>query len=316
MARPEITTSGGPALVERRSAARGRWRRRAADIAIPLLLLAPAIVLLGWLMIWPLGDAIRLAFTSWDGFSAPQGIGIDNFEELLDDSRFKESLLHNLIIAATLPIWVAVPYAIAWGLQAKIWGWRFFRLAFFLPAVLSPVVFGLYYGLVLKPDGPLNSALRSIGLGGLAREWLNDPGLTLAVVIAILIWAIFGVGVLIFLSALSSLDREVIDAAHVDGASGWQIQRHVVFWQLLPVIEFWTILIIIVSFTSVFPLIYTLTQGGPGFSTYTVDFDLYQEAFTGGNLGYASAIGVVLLVVIAIVAGLTMALLRARRRIR
>jgi ABC-type sugar transport system permease subunit len=135
------------------------------------------------------------------------------------------------------------------------------------------------------------------------------------VVIAIIIWSTFGVGVLIFLSALSSLDRELVDAAHVDGASGWQIQRHVVFWQLLPVIEFWAIIIVISSFTAFFPLIYTLTQGGPGFSTYTADFDLYQEAFAGGNLGYASAIGIVLLAVIGIVAGLTVGLLRWRRRL-
>jgi ABC-type sugar transport system permease subunit len=185
---------------------------------------------------------------------------------------------------------------------------------FFLPAVLSPVVIGAYYEIVLDADGPLNSLLRSVGLGGLAQEWLNEPSWALPVVIAILIWSTFGVGVVIFLSALASLDRELVDAARVDGASGWQIQRHVVFWQLLRVIEFWAILIVIVSFTAFFPLIYTLTQGGPGSATYTVDFDLYQEAFASGNLGYASAIGVVLVIVIGIVAGLTMALLRWRRR--
>jgi ABC-type sugar transport system permease subunit len=281
----------------------------------PLLLLTPAIALLAWLQAYPIGDAIHLSFTSWDGFTAPHTIGLDNFQALLHDKRFKEALVHNLIIVATLPIWVAIPYGIAWGLHAKVWGWRFFRFAFFLPAVFSPVVIGVYYGMVLKPEGPLNSMLRTIGLGGLAHEWLNDPSMTLAVVIAIIIWATFGVGVLIFLSALSNLDGELVDAAHVDGASGWQIQRHVVFWQLLPVIEFWAIIIVIASFTAFFPLIYTLTQGGPGFSTYTADFDLYQEAFAGGNLGYASAIGVVLMVVIGIVAGLTVGLLRWRRRL-
>jgi ABC-type sugar transport system permease subunit len=280
-----------------------------------VLLLAPAIALLAWLQAFPIADAVRLSFTSWDGFSAPQMIGFDNFEALLHDTRFKESLLHNLIIVATLPIWIAIPYGIAWVLHGKIWGWRFFRFVFFLPAVLSPVVIGVYYSIVLQPDGPVNSFLRSIGLGALTREWLNDPGLALPVVIAILIWATLGVGVLIFLSALSSLDSELVDAAHVDGASRWQIQRHVVFWQLLPVIEFWAIIIVIASFTAFFPLIYTLTQGGPGFATYTADFDLYQEAFAGGNLGYASAIGVVVLIVIGVVAGVTMALLRRRRRL-
>jgi len=314
MASSDPQVLSGPTLEQRGPGARVRLRR-AGGWVTPLLLLAPALALLIWLQVYPIGDAIHLSFTSWDGFSSPHSIGLDNFSDLLHDKRFKESLLHNLIIVATLPIWIAIPYAIAWGLHAKVWGWRFFRFAFFLPAVFSPVVIGVYYGMVLKPEGPLNSLFRSIGLGGLAHEWLNDPSLTLAVVIAIIIWSTFGVGVLIFLSALSSLDRELVDAAHVDGASRLQIQRHVVFWQLLPVIEFWAIIIVIASFTAFFPLIYTLTQGGPGLSTYTADFDLYQEAFTAGNLGYASAIGVVLLIVIGIVAGLVVGLLRWRRRL-
>src|ERR1700761_8707727 len=262
---PEIRTLGGPAQGTRGPAARVRLRRAVGRLT-PWLLLAPALLLLGWLLAYPLVDAVRLAFTNWDGFSAPQSIGFENFQELLHDKHFKEALLHNIIIVATLPIWIAIPYAIAWGLHAKVWGWRFFRFAFFLPAVFSPVVIGVYYGMVLKPEGPLNGLLRSIGLGGLAHEWLNDPGLALAVVIAIIIWATFGIGVLIFLSALSNLDQELVEAAHVDGASKWQIQRHVVFWQLLPVIEFWTIIIVISAFTAFFPLIYTLTHGGPGFS--------------------------------------------------
>jgi ABC-type sugar transport system permease subunit len=312
MSSSEINAVGGLAPRRRGPAARTRARRAAARLT-PLFLLAPALALVAWLQAFPLGDAIRLSFTSWDGFSAPHGIGLDNFQALLHDERFKDALLHNLVVAAALPIWVAIPYGIAWVLHSKIWGWRFFRFVFFLPAVLSPVVIGVYYGIVLAPDGAFNGILRSIGLGALAREWLNDPALALGVVISIMVWATFGVGVLIFLSALSNLDDELVQAARVDGASGRQIQRHVVFWQLLPVIEFWAIIIVILSFTAFFPLIYTLTQGGPGFATYTADFDLYQEAFANGRLGYASAIGVVLLLVVAVVAGLAVALLRGRR---
>jgi len=99
----------------------------------------------------------------------------------------------------------------------------------------------------------------------------------------------------------------------VDGATAMQIQRHVIFWQLLPVIEFWAVLILILSFTAFFPLIYTLTGGGPGFATYTVDFDLYTEAFRTGALGYASAIGVAMLVVMVAIGVALTAALRWRR---
>mgnify|MGYP003778531265 CR=1 FL=1 len=174
MSSSDMQAVGGPALDRRGSAVRVRVRRLSGWLT-PLLLLLPAVALLAWLQAYPIGDAIHLSFTSWDGFSSPQSIGLDNFQELLHDKRFKESLLHNLIIVATLPIWIAIPYAIAWGLHTKVWGWRLFRFAFFLPAVFSPVVIGVYYGIVLKPEGPLNSLLRSIGLGGLAHEWLNVP---------------------------------------------------------------------------------------------------------------------------------------------
>jgi ABC-type sugar transport system permease subunit len=153
-----------------------------------------------------------------------------------------------------------------------------------------------------------------VGLGDLAREWLNDPSIAMPIVIAILIWWTFGMGVLIFLAGLTNLDRELVDAAKVDGASGWQIQRHVVFRQLLPVVEFWGLLTMIITFTAVFPLIFSLTRGGPGTATYTVDYTLYVEAFANGHLGYASAIGVTLLVVMAIVGAALILILRKRPR--
>lgn len=290
--------------------ARRRW-----EWLTPALLLLPAAALLIWLLLYPAGDAIRLSFTSWDGFSAPQWVGVDNFTDLLADKRFKEAFLHNLAFIAALPIWIGLPYCIAWALHRKIFGWKFFRFAFFLPVVLSPVVIGVYYGIALKPEGPLNSALDSVGLGFLSHEWLNDPSLTLPVVIAIIIWATMGIGVLLFLSALSNLDTEQVDAARVDGASPWQIQRHVIFWQVLPVIEFWAILIVILSFTALFPLVFTLTHGGPGNATNIVDFNLYQEAFTNGRLGYASAMGIVMMIAIGVIGGLVLAVLRARRRL-
>jgi ABC-type sugar transport system permease subunit len=288
--------------------------RRRLEWLTPVLLLLPAAALLAWLMIYPVGDAVHLSFTNWDGYSSPQSVGFDNFSNLLHDKLFKEALLHNLAFVAALPIWVGLPYFLAWQLHRQCFGWKFFRFAFFLPVVFSPVVIGVYYGIVLRPEGPLNSALESIGLGFLAHEWLNDPSIALPVVIAIIIWATEGIGVLIFLSALSNLDTEQVDAARVDGASPWQVQRHVIFWQLLPVIEFWTILIVILSFTALFPLVFALTHGGPGHSTYVVDFDLYQEAFSSGRLGYASAIGIVLLAVIAAVAGFLIGALRLRKR--
>jgi ABC-type sugar transport system permease subunit len=289
-------------------------RRRTRKIATPLLLLAPALAILTGLRLIPMFDAIRLSFTKWDGFSSPQWIGLDNFTRLVHDDRFTSALVHNLEILLALPVWIILPYAVAYVLHSRVPGWRVFRFAFFLPTALSPAVIGVYYGIVLQPRGPFNDLLRSVGLGGVTRAWLNDPATALPIVIAIIIWSTFGVGVVIFLSGLGNLDQEQIDAARVDGANGWQVQRHVIFWQMLAVFEFWSIIMMIASFTAFFPLIYSLTNGGPGYSTYTVDFDLYQEAFSNGNLGYASAIGVALLLIMAITGLLQLRLLRGRMR--
>jgi len=307
---PETSLSSPRSRIRRGS---GLVRRRHSEHFIALVLLLPAIALLGWLLLFPIGDAVHLSFTSWDGFSAPRWIGIQNFSELIHDPRFKSALLHNLAFIASIPVWIAVPYSIAWCLHREIAGWRFFRFAFFLPCVLSPVVIGAYYGIVLNPSGPLDSVLRSIGLGGLALEWLNEPSIALPVVISIIIWMTFGIGVLLFLSGLANLDTEQIDAARVDGASPLQVQKHVIFWQLLPVIEFWTILIVITSFIGVFPLIYVLTRGGPGTSTFTVDYLLYTEGFSNGNFGYAAAMGIALLVIIGVTSAVVLRLLRWRQ---
>src|SRR6185503_801880 len=83
----------------------------------PLLLLLPAAALLGWLMVYPAGEAVHLAFTSWDGFSSPKGVGLRNFSELLHDKHFKEALLHNLAFVAAMPVWIGLPYGVAWALH-------------------------------------------------------------------------------------------------------------------------------------------------------------------------------------------------------
>ena len=140
---PRFRDAGSNWLVARRHRL-GTW-------ATALILLAPALALLGWLMVYASAEVVHLAFTRWDGFSAPESVGLQNFSDLVHDHRFKEAVLNNLAFVAAIPVWIAVPYGIAWALHSKIWGWRLFRLAFFLPVVLSPVVVGVYYGLVLKP---------------------------------------------------------------------------------------------------------------------------------------------------------------------
>lgn len=289
-----------------------RFRRGGSGRMIAVLFVLPVLVLLLAFRVWPLFSAFKLSFTYWDGFSDPVFVGLRNFRDLLTDTTFRQALFNNIKLLIVLPVWVLFPLFIAQAIHNRIPGWRIFRLAFFLPAVVSPVVLGVYYGLMLRVDGPVNNALSAIGLSSWATDWLNQPTLAFAIVTLILMWSTFGVGVLIYLAGLSNLDPDIVEAATVDGASSLQVQRHIVFWLMIPVVRFWTVIILIISFTGVFPLVFSLTRGGPGFSTYVVEFDLYQEAFSNGNPGYASAIGIVLLVLVGGAVGLASWMLRSR----
>ena len=284
--------------------------RRAFRATLPVLFVAPALALLAVFRLWPMGEAFYLAFTHWDGFSSPTSVGWQNFQYLRHDPVFRSALVNNLLMLLAVPVWIIFPFLVASILHSRPWGWRVFRLAFFLPALLSPVIIGVFFSIMLREDGPVNDVLRGVGLGSLARPWLVDTNTALVALVAIIIWASFGIGVLIFLAALGSVTPEVLEAARVDGASWLRTQRHVVFWELLPIIEFWAVIVLISTFTAVFPFVYTLTNGGPGYSTYILDFDVYQEAFGSSSLGYASAIGVVLFLIVLVLVSIQLALSR------
>jgi ABC-type sugar transport system permease subunit len=281
---------------------------------LPLLFVAPALALLLVLRVWPMVQAFYLSFTSWDGISSPEWIGTDNFAYLFHDPIFKQALVHNLLLLLAIPVWVILPFLIAAALHERVPGWRFFRAAFFLPALLSPVIIGVFFSIMLREDGAVNEILRSVGLGALAHGWLTESSTALIVVGAIIVWASFGIGVLIYLAALSTLDSELVDAARLDGASWLQVQRHVVFWEILPVAQFWSVVVLISIFTALFPYVLTLTNGGPGYATYILDFDIYTEAFGGANgaAGYASAVGVVLFLIVLVLSVIQLRLFRRR----
>lgn len=268
-------------------------------ITAALLFLIPALIVLLVFRLVPIGQAFTLSFTKWNGVGAPEWIGWANFSAIAIDPVFWAALRNNFLVLLSLPLWVIGPLIVAAIIHAGVPGARFFRLAVFLPAVLSPVVIGAYYNVVLRYNGPFNAFLRDIGLGSLAHQWLNDPATALPVLILILIWATFGIGVLIYLAALAQVNPELYDAAEMDGANWFQTQWHVTIPSTRRTIEFWFVIVLISSFTTVFPFVYTLTRGGPGYATYLLDYYVYDAAFFGGSFGYASAVGVVLLIIVS-----------------
>jgi multiple sugar transport system permease protein len=230
-------------------------------------------------------------------------VGFDNFSSLLHSASFQQILRNQAILLLGLPLWALLPLVIAALLYDGVPAPSIFRTIFFFPATVSPAVIGILFSFLLGPSGPLNTTLSDVGLGALSSNWLSDPSLVKPVIIAVLAWATMGTGVVIFSAALSGVAPELFEAAALDGATWLQRFRYVTVPSVRRVIELWVVILVITVFVAVFPWIFTLTRGGPGFSSTTIDFDIYQNALQFGYYGTAAAEAVVLLVIVFIVVG-------------
>jgi len=226
-------------------------------------------------------------------------VGLANYARLSGDPVFWSALWHNLLLVLAVPVWVLVSLVLALLIHQETFGWRFFRATFFLPSVLSPVIVGLLFFALLQHDGPVNEALRNCGLGAIAAEWLGAPHTVIPTLVIIILWGIFGHGVIVFLAGLAAVPNEIFEAARLDGATGWRFLWHIVIPSLKHVLEFWAVNLVVWSFTSLFAFIYVTTQGGPGYSSMLVSYRIYKLAFEMKNqMGYACAMGTALFLLI------------------
>ena len=190
-----------------------------------------------------------------------------------------------------------LPILLAILIHQGVPGGRIYRAVYFFPAVLSAVIIGSIFNVVLRYDGSLNAGLKAMGI--MPVDWLGSGATALACLIAVQLWATFGMSVLIFLVGLSTVPDELIEAARLDGAKPLQIWVHVTLPSLRPIIEFVAVVTTIGVLTSMFGLIYVLTAGGPGTSTTLPEFLIWLEQGKMNRPGYAAAISMVLFVMMA-----------------
>jgi multiple sugar transport system permease protein len=273
-----------------------------------VLFVLPALALLLVFRVYPL---IRGAFFSVTGDRERNGvfIGLDNYTELFADSGFLQSLRNIGILLVLLPIYVAIPLALAIFIHLKIPGHRIYRAVYFFPVVLSPVIIGAIFNQVLAVDGPINQALARAGLD-VPIDWLGSKTTALYSVLAVQIWATFGLAVVVILAGLSTLDQELLDAAKMDGANLWQQIRHVILPSLLPTIQFVFVTTTIGLLTGMFGLLFVMTAGGPGTATYLPEFFIWLQQGQMGRPAFASAASMVLFAVMAIIALIQIRILR------
>ena len=178
-------------------------------------------------------------------------------------------------------------------------GHRFYRSVYFFPAVLSPVIVGSIFNLLLSFDGPLNSLLGVVGLGPV--DWLGDSKVAMFTVVGVHIWATFGMALVVFLSGFATLDPALLDAARSDGASLPQVIRHVIIPGLSRTIQFVFVTTMIGMLTSMFGLLYVMTSGGPGGSTYLPEYYIWIQQGQMNRPAFASAASTVLFLVMLVV---------------
>ncbi|WP_405678077.1 sugar ABC transporter permease [Streptomyces sp. NBC_01511] len=272
---------------------------RRHDAHAGLLFVAPMLLLFLMFRFGPVLGAGFLSLTDYRLSGEWEFIGAENYSRLIDDDLFWESLgVTTLYTAVYVPLTVGLALGTAMLLHRTIWLRGFFRGVFFLPYVTSIVLAAVVWKWIYEvEDGLLNSALGALSLGSV--DFLGSDSLVLPSIAATSAWKGFGYSMLILLAGLQSIPKAVTEAATIDGAGGWQRFRHITLPMLRPVLFFVLVIEAIQAF-QVFDQMYVMTAGGPVRSSYSLVYFLYDTGFKYFDFGYASALGLVLFVVVLV----------------
>lgn len=269
----------------------------------PYVFIAPALILSLFVVLIPLITTFAMSFTEWDGLSAPTFIGLDNFSELfVHDQTFVIALRNNLIwtaLALTIPVTMGVVSATL--IHSLKGSGVVYRTLYYVPVIIASIVVGRLWQWLYHPFFGVNDTLKAIGLDVIALRWLSDPNIALYSVAGAEIWRWWGFVLVIFVAALGQIDPELYEAASLDGANAWQRFTGLTLPLLRPTFVFIWLISILGSF-QVFDLIFVMTDSGPGNATRTLATYIYFQ-FNNFRAGYASAIAVIITLMMTVVIG-------------
>ena len=289
-----VTKPTKPAVEEGRPvASRGSWWERNQRRLVPYIFIAPNLIVFTVFVLVPILFAFYISLTEWSLIGTPEFVGLGNYVELLGDGQFWRALFNTLVYTiGTVPGSIALGLLVAIGLNRKMPGLALLRSLFFVPVIISLVAVALIASWMFNDNyGVINAALEALGFEGV--PWLSSPVWAMPSLIITTLWIRIGFCMVIYLAALQSIPVELYQAAQVDGATGWRQFRHIT-WPLLGPTTFLLLILNVIYSLHVFDLIYVMTGGGPGSSTTVLVQYIYQVAFQESEMGYASAVGVVL----------------------
>ncbi|MBB6735958.1 carbohydrate ABC transporter permease [Cohnella zeiphila] len=265
----------------------------------PLYFSFPALLVFLLFFIAPTFVGVYYSFTDWNIHAQTvHFIGLDNYRALFQEPRLKTALVNTLVFAAAVTVLQnVIGIALALVLNEKLKLRNVLRLIFFMPYVIAPVVIGYVFRAIYHPDhGIVNRALREFGLGALAQDWLNDPKWALFSIIMTDLWRVSGFAMVVYLAGLQFIPKDLLESASIDGASYWSRFRHIVFPLLAPSFTV-NVLLSLIGSMKVFEMVMVLTEGGPGYTT-EVFYTYIRSTFSMGQMGYSTAINLVLFVLV------------------
>lgn len=263
---------------------------------------APAMILLGMFMLLPILQIFYYSLTDWNGAMKSDFVGLQNFIDIFKNPDFYTVLKNNMIILLLgVPLWTIFPLLIAMILYEEIKGYQFFKSVFFFPSVLSIVIVGTLFKTFFGYIGPINTILKAMGLDQWAMNWLAQGSTSLPIVVLAVNWAGFGSAVLIYLAGMSAMDPSTHEAGKLDGAGWWQKAWYITLPSIKNVVQFTIVLNIIHAFSQMFSYVLVMTNGGPGYESTVLEYFIYLKGFKAGDMGYASALSVILFALVCII---------------
>lgn len=280
-----------PLLRQRRS----NDRRKRFEIA---LFTGPALIVYVMFVLAPIGLAAYYSLYKWNGIEPLDNfIGFDNYTRAFHDDVFIGALRHNLFfVVFSIVVQLPIALGVALLLNRKLRGRALYRTIIFIPYVLSEVIAGVTWTLILQPDGLMDSLMTSVGLGDQVQLWLADESIVLWTLLMVITWKYVGFAIILFVAGLQGVPEELNEAASIDGASWWQVQRHITLPLLGPTIRIWVFLSMIGSL-QLFDMVWIMTGGGPANASNTMATYMIERGFRRSQFGYGSAIAVILFVI-------------------
>lgn len=309
MPRNDVLTEVDEGISSSASAARRRRRGR-MELLTDAVMIGPALALVALFVLIPIAIAAYLSFTDWDGFTIPPSwIGTRNYERLLQDPEVFRAATYTGVIAVVGTLACnALGLGIALLLNRNSRVNTVMRVLVFSPYVIGPIILGFLWASILGTNGAVNSLLTSLGVDRV--PFLADPTWAMVTTVLVIIWASFGLNVILYLAGLQTLDASLLEAATIDGAGPWATFWRVKLPVLAPTVTL-NIVLAAIGLLRVYEIVLALTAGGPAGTTQTVVFTILTTSFSRSQLGYGAAQSVVLMIVIIVV---TVALTQLRRR--